>query len=192
MRKLSNYYLKLQECINATIEFDLPFIFDIKPINTIKLKKLVYLICSSEPYELNITKLAQKIEINRNTLYQYLYYLAKGDVFKLLDSKTRGDSIFVKPQKVYLNNSNLNYCYCEKQKIGAIRETFFANQLFEYKLLYPNRGDFLVNDKYMFEIGGLNKTNKQIKDLENSYVIADDLEVGDGNKIPIWLFGFLY
>ena len=188
----TNYYLKLQESINATIEFDLPFIFDIKPINTIKLKKLVYLICSSEPYELNITKLAQKIEINRNTLYQYLYYLAKGDVFKLLDSKTRGDSIFVKPQKVYLNNPNLNYCYCEIQKIGAIRETFFANQLFEYKLLYPNRGDFLVDDKYLFEIGGLNKTNKQIKDLENSYVVMDDLEVGDGNKIPLWLFGFLY
>ena len=188
----TNYYLKLQESINATIEFDLPFIFDIKPINTIKLKKLVYLICSSEPYELNITKLAQKIEINRNTLYQYLYYLAKGDVFKLLDSKTRGDSIFVKPQKVYLNNPNLNYCYCETQKIGAIRETFFANQLFEYKLLYPNRGDFLVKDKYLLEIGGLNKTNKQIKDLENSYVVVDDLEVGDGNKIPLWLFGFLY
>ncbi len=188
----NNYYLKLQESINATIEFDLPFIFDIKPINTIKLKKLVYLICSSEPYELNITKLAQKIEINRNTLYQYLYYLAKGDIFILLDSKTRGDNIFVKPQKVYLNNTNLNFCYCETQKIGTIRETFFANQMFEHKLLYPKNGDFFVDNKYIFEVGGKNKTQKQIQDIENSYLIIDDIEIGNENKIPLWLFGFLY
>ncbi len=188
----TNYYLKLRESINATIEFDLPFIFDIKPVNTIKLKKLVYLICVSEPYELNITKLSQKIEINRNTLYQYLYYLAKGDVFVLLDSKSRGDNIFVKPQKIYLNNSNLNYCYCEIQKTGTIRETFFANQLFEYKLLYPDKGDFLVDNKYIFEIGGKNKTWKQIKDLKNKYLVIDDIEIGSGNKIPLWLFGFLY
>ena len=188
----NNYYLKLQESINATIEFDLPFIFDIKPINTIKLKQLVYLICKSEPYELNITKLAQRIEINRNTLYQYLYYLAKGDVFILLDSKTRGDNIFVKPQKVYLNNPNLNYCYCETQQIGAIRETFFANQLFEHNLLYPKNGDFLVDEKYNFEIGGKSKATSQIKDLDNAFVVKDNIEIGSENIIPLWLFGFLY
>ena len=188
----NNYYLKLQESINATIEFDLPFIFDIKPINTIKLKQLVYLICKSEPYELNITKLAQKIKINRNTLYQYLYYLARGDIFILLDSKTRGDNIFVKPQKVYLKNPNLNYCYCEAQQIGTIRETFFANQMFEHNLLYPNKGDFLVDGEYIFEIGGKNKTSTQIKDLENAYIVKDNIEFGSENIIPLWLFGFLY
>jgi len=170
----------------------LPFVFDIKPINTIKLKQLVYLICSSEPFELNITKLASKIGINRNTLYQYLYYLKRGDIFILLDSKTRGDNIFVKPQKVYLNNTNLNYCYCETQQIGTIRETFFANQLFEYFLLYPNKGDFLVDNKYIFEIGGKNKTKKQIKDIENSFIVQDDIEIGSEKVIPLWLFGFLY
>ena len=188
----NNYYLKLQESINATIEYDLPFIFDIKPINTIKLKQLVYLICSSEPFELNITKLASKIGINRNTLYQYIYYLQRGDIFILLDSKTRGNNIFLKPQKVYLNNSNLNYCYCENQQIGTIRETFFANQLFEHNLLYPNKGDFLVNNKYIFEIGGKNKTKKQIKDVENSFVVQDDIEIGSNRVVPLWLFGFLY
>ena len=188
----NTYYLKLQESINATIEYDLPFVFDIKPLNTIKLKQLVYLICSSEPFELNITKLASKIGINRNTLYQYLYYLHRGDIFILLDSKTRGDNIFVKPQKVYLNNTNLNYCYCETQQIGTIRETFFANQLFEYNLLYPNKGDFLVDNKYIFEIGGKNKTKKQIKDIENSFIVQDDIEIGSERVIPLWLFGFLY
>jgi len=188
----NNYWLKLQEATNATIEFDLPLIFDIKPFYIIKLKKLVFLICNSEPFELNITKLAQKIDINRNTLYQYIYYLQKGEIFKLLDSKTRGDSIFVKPQKIYLNNTNLNYCYCENQKIGTIRETFFINQLFKYKVLYPKKGDFLVDDKYIFEIGGKNKSYKQIEDLKNSFIVADDIEIGFGNKIPLWLFGFLY
>jgi hypothetical protein len=188
----NNYYLKLQESISATIEFDLPFIFDIKPVNTIKLKKLVYLICTSAPFELNITKLAQKIEINRNTLYRYLYYLAKGDIFILLDSKTRGDNIFVKPQKIYLKNPNLNYCYCDIQQIGTIKETFFANQLFEHQLLYPSKGDFLVDNAYVFEIGGKNKTIKQIKNIENSYLVIDDIEIGSENKIPLWLFGFLY
>ena len=188
----TNYYIKLQESINATIESDLPFIFDIKPINTIKLKKLVYLICTSEPFELNITKLAQKIDINRNTLYQYIYYLARGDIFILLDAKTRGDNIFVKPQKIYLQNPNLSYCYCENQKIGTVRETFFANQLFEHTLLYPQSGDFLVDHTYIFELGGKNKTKKQIKNIQNSYIVADNIEIGSGDTIPLWLFGFLY
>jgi predicted AAA+ superfamily ATPase len=187
-----NYPIKLEETINATIEFDLGLIFDIKPINSIKLKKLIYLICNSEPFELNITKLSQKIEINRNTLYQYLYYLDRGNIIKLLDSKTRGDSIFVKPQKVYLNNTNLNYVYCDNQQIGTIRETFFVNQLFKHKLLYPKQGDFLVNDKYIFEIGGKNKTKKQIQNISNSFIVKDDIEIGSNEIIPLWIFGFLY
>ncbi len=186
------YCMKVAETINASIDSDLSLIFDIKPINLIKLKKLIYLICTSKPYELNITKLSQKIEISRNYLYQYLYYLEKGDIFTILNSKTKGDAIFVKPQKIYLKNTNLNHCYCNSLDKGTLRETFFANQLYEYKLTYPKYGDFLVDEKYIFEIGGKNKGFSQIKDIENSYVVADDVEIGFGNKIPLWLFGFLY
>jgi len=186
------YFMKLEESINASIDLDLSLIFDIKPINLIKLKKLIYLICNSEPFELNITKLSQKIEISRNYLYQYIYYLDKGDIFTILNSKARGDMIFVKPQKIYLKNTNLNYCYCENLKKGTIRETFFANQLFEHKITHTNQGDFLIDNKFVIEVGGKNKGYKQIKDIKNSYVVADDIEVGNGNKIPLWLFGFLY
>jgi predicted AAA+ superfamily ATPase len=186
------YCLKLEEAVNASIDSDLSLIFDIKPINLIKLKKLIYLICVSEPFELNITKLSQKIEISRNYLYQYIYYLEKGDIFNILNSKTRGDAIFVKPQKIYLKNTNLNYCYCENSKIGTLRETFFANQLYEHKLTYPKNGDFLVDDKYTFEIGGKNKSFSQIKDVKNSFIVVDGVETGHQNKIPLWLFGFLY
>ena len=121
-----NFHLKLNETINATIEFDLNHIFNIEPKFTIKLKQLVALICQSKPYELNISKLAQKIEINRNTLYQYIYYLGRGNVFNIIHSKTKGDTIFSKPQKLYLSNTNLNYAYCNNTDIGTKREVFFC------------------------------------------------------------------
>ena len=172
----------------------MPFVFGIDVKNTIKLKKLVKLICGSEPFEINITKLAQKMEIDRATLYQYINYLNLGNIFNVLKSKTKGDSIFVKPEKIYLNNTNLNYCYCENQKIGTIRETFAVSQLIHfYDLEYPAKGDLIVDNKYTFEIGGKNKDFSQIKTIkENAYLIIDDIEVGNKNKIPIWLLGFLY
>ena len=179
--------------INATIEFDLAHIFNIEPKLTIKLKQLVTLICSSKPYELNISKLAQKIEINRNTLYQYIYYLHRGQIFHNIYPLHKGDNIFSKPSKLYLNNTNLLYAYCDNIDIGTIRETFFTNQLkINHKINYSKIGDFLVDEKYIFEIGGKNKSFTQIKDIENSFVVADDIEIGFKNKIPLWIFGFLY
>ncbi len=185
------YFKKLEETINVAIETDLPFVFGIDVKNTIKLKKLVKLICQSEPFEINITKLAQKMEIDRATLYQYISYLNKGNIFNILKSKTRGDSIFVKPEKIYLHNTNLNYCYCEEQKIGNIRETFIISQLiYFHDIEYPKKGDLILDKKYIFEIGGKNKDFSQIKD--DGYLILDDIEIGSKRKIPIWLFGFLY
>ncbi len=188
-----NFDTRLNEAINATIEFDLSHIFNIEPKFTIKLKQLVSLICQSKPYELNISKLSQKIGINRNTLYQYIYYLSRGKVFNLLHQTAKGDNIFNKPSKIYLSNTNLNYAYCQTHDIGTIRENFFVNQIKEsHNINYSKIGDFIVDDKYLFEIGGKNKKFKQIKDIKNSFVAADDIEVGFGNKIPLWLFGFLY
>lgn len=199
-----SFLIQLNETINTTIEYDLAHIFNIEPKYTIKLKQLVTLICASKPYELNISKLAQKIEINRNTLYQYLYYLHRGRVFNILQHSTKGDNIFSKPAKIYLANSNLNFAYCSDIETGTIRETFFVNQLQNYFNLHKNRsfldeqllaskqGDFFIDSKYTVEVGGKNKSFKQIKDLPDSYVVSDDIEFGLGNKIPLWLFGFLY
>jgi hypothetical protein len=107
--------------------------------------------------------------------------------------KTKGDNVFSKPQKIYLNNTNLHYTYCNANEIGTIREVFFASMLkVNHTLLLPKKGDFLIDEKYTFEIGGKNKSFKQIKDIENSFVVADDIEVGFNNKIPLYLFGFLY
>ena len=200
----SSFLIRVNETIQTTIEHDLAYIFNIEPKFVIKLKQLVTLICASKPYELNISKLAAKIEINRNTLYQYIYYLNRGKIFNILHQRAKGDNIFAKPAKIYLANTNLNYPYCNNIEIGTIREGFFVNQLNNYFSLHKNRsflddqllaskeGDFLVNGTYTFEIGGKNKSFKQIKDISNSFVVADDIEIGNGAKIPLWLFGFLY
>ena len=187
-----NYCLKLEETINAVIESDLPIIFNIEPSNINKLKQLVAFICTSKPYELNLTALSKKIGINRKTLYLYIHYLTLGNIFSRLEVKSKGDNIFSKPAKLYLNNPNLNNCYCLNSEIGTIREEFCLNMLSNYKLSYPKQGDFLIDDKYIVEVGGKNKSYKQIKDMDNSFIVADDIEVGYKNKIPLWLFGFLY
>jgi predicted AAA+ superfamily ATPase len=188
-----SYCIKLEETVNTVIESDLPIIFNIEPSNIHKLKQLTSYICSSKPYELNLTSLAQKIGINRKTLYQYINYLCMGNIFSRLDANSKGDSVFAKPAKLYLNNPNLNNCYCYDNEVGTIREEFFLNMLsLNHNILYPKKGDFIVDDKYIFEIGGKDKSFKQIKDIPHSFVAADNIETGFGNKIPLWLFGFLY
>jgi predicted AAA+ superfamily ATPase len=188
-----SYSIKLQETINTVIETDIPSIFTIKYENIVNLKKLTKMICQSEPFKLNIKELSGKIGVDRDTLYLYLEYLNRGKIFNILRSKTKGDNIFLKPDKIYLNNPNLYYTYCDDFKIGAIREGCFANQLqVLHNLSIPNSGDFIIDDKYTIEVGGKNKKYNQIKDIDNSFIVADDLEIGFGNKIPLWLFGFLY
>jgi predicted AAA+ superfamily ATPase len=187
------YSQKLNETVSVILENDLPLIFNIEPKNIFKLKKLLSLLCESKPYELNISKLAAKIEINRNTLYHYLHYLEAGGLTMMVKQQGKGDGILTKPEKLYLNNTNLSYAYCNQQETGTLREQFFANQVrLKHELHYAKSGDFMVDGDYLFEIGGKNKSFKQIKDVKNSFIASDDIEVGSGNKIPLWLFGFLY
>ena len=190
----STYFAKLEETINAVIEADIPVIFNVSSENIRKLKGLVKLICTSEPYELNVTKLSQKIGINRNTLYRYLDYLHKGNIIFILKSIQKGDKIFVKPDKLYLNNTNLNFCFCNEQHIGTIRETFAVSMLREhFRMEYPKFGDLFVDGKYFFEIGGKNKDFSQFKgNRKNKFLLIDGIKAGSGNKIPLWLLGFLY
>jgi predicted AAA+ superfamily ATPase len=202
--KKDSFLLRVNETINATIEHDLAYIFNIEPKFIIKLKQLVSLICILKPYELNISKLSAKIEINRNTLYQYIYYLNRGKIFNILHQSVKGDNIFSKPAKLYLNNTNLYFAYCTNIEIGTLRESFFVNQLKNYLALHKNlfflddnflaskKGDFFIKQKYTFEVRGAKKGFNQIKDVEDSFVVTDDIEVGFKNKIPLWLFGFLY
>jgi hypothetical protein len=175
------------------IETDIPSIFALKYENVVNLKKLVKLVCSSKPFTINIKELSAKVGVDRDTLYLFMDYLHRGKIFQVHRSKTKGDNIFLKPDKIYLNNTNLNYCYCTNQEAGTLRETFFANQLSQgHSIEIPQKGDFLIDEKYLVEVGGKDKGFAQIKNIENSFVVADGIESGFGNKIPLWLFGFLY
>jgi len=187
------YLLRLKETINTVVEVDIPSLFPIEYEKIINLKKLIRLVCESKPFKVNIKALSTKIGINDyQTLYRYMDYLQKGKILSLVRSKSRGDTIFVKPQKLYLANTNLHYAYCQTQELGTIREVFFMSMFESERIEVSNEGDFIIDERYTIEVGGKNKSFKQIKDIKESFVVADDIEVGSGSKIPLWLFGFLY
>ena len=187
----NTYLLKLTETINKTIQSDLLYIFNIEISNMQLLKKLLISLCQNPPSSLSITSLSREIGINTRTLYNYISALQKGSLIHLLYYNKKGNAIFQKPDKVLLNNPNLFQILCETN-IGTQRESYFVSQLYTHDIKYSKKGDFLVDEKYTFEIGGASKGFKQIKDVQNSFIVADDIEVGYGAKIPLWLFGFLY
>lgn len=146
------------------------------------------------PFKPNIVKLSKQIGISRETLMRYLYLLERADLLLLLRSGTKGISKMNKPEKIYLNNTNLFHALSQEQaNKGNMRETFFYNQLHAgHKVSYTPSGDFIVDDKYTIEIGGKNKQQKQIKGIEKAYIASDNIEYSHHNRIPLWLFGFLY
>ena len=191
----NDYLIKLNGTLNTVIEVDIPSIFPIEYDSIQNLKKLIRLICQSAPYTPNMKELMAKMDMKDNykSLYRFLEYLNRAKILTILRAKTKGDNIFSKPDKIYLNNTNLHHSYCTSQSIGTIREVFFSSMLkVLHSIQVAQKGDFLVDNKYTFEVGGKNKSFKQIANLPNSFVISDDIEIGFGNKIPLWLFGFLY
>lgn len=189
-----DFYSKLLQTINLILELDLPAIENIDYNHIVKIKRLLYAISTSVPFTPNITKLSEKTEMSRQALIKALHYLERARLIIMLHKNNKGISILSKPEKIYINNSNILYALSEKNaNTGNIRETFFVNQLTDlFKVNLPENGDFIVNDKYVFEIGGKNKSQKQIKGIEKAFVVKDDIENGINNIIPLWLFGFLY
>ncbi|MBU1172005.1 MAG: AAA family ATPase [Proteobacteria bacterium] len=198
----SYYMLKVREVINHILEVDLPLVNRIEPRQISKIKKLLYLLSISVPFTPNIAKLSEATQISRPTLYEYLERLQDAKLLNLVRSKGRGYDILTKPDKIFLENSNLMYAIADQANTGSMRELFFVNQLKNAHSSHPSlvehcvelsgKADFIVNSHYTFEIGGKNKVFQQISGVENSFVVADDIEVGFKNKIPLWLFGFLY
>lgn len=157
-----------------------------------KLKKLLAILSTLVPYTPNISDLATAISSNRNNTVKYLSLLANARLLNLVSYKNKTIGDLTKPDKVLLNNTNLAYAYSENANNGSSRETFFVNQLSAVnKVILAPKGDFIV-DNYTFEVGGKNKSFEQIKDIPNSYVVADDIETGYRNKIPLWMFGMMY
>jgi predicted AAA+ superfamily ATPase len=188
------YQIRLGEVINMILEIELPLLRGVALSYIRKIKQLLLIISESVPFIPNVSKLSEKIGINRATLLSYLHYIDEIGLTRNLFKDANGISRLQKPSKIYLENTNLIFTLSkENANVGNIRETFFANQLaYHHQLSYTENGDFMVDEKYVFEIGGKNKTIKQLGDLPNAFVATDEIEYGFYNKIPLWLFGFLY
>ena len=192
--ELDLYEHRVEEVINMMLEIELPLLRGMDIGLVPKIKQLLGIISESVPFVPNIVNLSQKIEIHRTTLMSYLFYLQELGLTYHLLKEARGSVRLQKPAKIYLENTNLMYVLSSfSANRGNVRETFFANQVgYKHKISYHEKTDFLVDYTYAFEIGGKDKSKKQITGIENAYIVSDEIEYGYQNKIPIWLFGFLY
>ena len=192
----SSVHQRINQLIRTIVEIDMAELQDFDIRNAKKLLQLIYVIAQQVPFKPNISNLAIKTGIHRNTLNNYLYYLEQAKVISLLFPTGNSIATFTlqKPEKIVLNNTTLlNALSEEKPLIGTVRETFFVSQLLTlYKVKLSKQADFLVNDKYTFEIGGKSKGQKQIEGIENAWIVKDDIELPLLNTIPLWLIGLLY
>lgn len=186
--------VRLYRVINTVLESDLAFARDYSTSNIIALKKLLGVIAESAPFTPNISKIAERLKLGRTSVLTYLKHLADAHVLNLAHRPGKGMSMLQKPDKIYFENSAFTYAFQERPMTGTLPETFFFNQLKNagYSVRLAQKGDFLVDDTYTFEIGGKNKDHSQIKGQSDAYLALDGIEIGFDRKIPLWLFGFLY
>jgi predicted AAA+ superfamily ATPase len=188
------YHQKLINTINLIIEIDINAVDHISYELIVKLKKLLFAIATSAPFTPNITKLSERIGTSRAVLIQAIKQLERAGLVNELYRPTKGIGALTKPEKLFLNNTNLMYALAkENTNVGNLRETFFVNQFKNLAVIHlADQGDFLIDEKFTFEIGGKNKKQIQIQNIDNSFIAKDNIEIGAGNVIPVWLFGFLY
>lgn len=191
-----HYAITLEQNIHTTLESDMVAINPELTGHTIKkIKQLLIAISSMVPFTPNWSNIRNILNVgDTRTIKKYFQYLEGAGLIQTMLTGSKKLNVLETPEKVYLDNPNQMHAICTiTPNIGTIRETFFLDMLkVEHQIALPKKGDFLVEDSYVFEIGGRNKDNKQIKGIKNGYLACDDIEIGINNKIPLWLFGFLY
>jgi len=188
-----SYPQKLTETISLALTSDLPAIHPISYASIEKIRLLLHVISESVPFQPNISKLSEHVGVTRNMISNFFRYLEDMRIIRGLYASGQGLPVMQKPEKVFLHHPNLIFALSsEHRDVGSIRESFFINQASAVSpVSYTKEGDFKVG-KYTFEVGGRSKKGKQVKDIPDAYVAADDIEIGHGRKIPLWLFGFFY
>jgi len=196
MEKEGIFLQKLNQIINTVLEVDLQLIEQYSAANTLKIKKLLGVVSESAPFEPNITKLASRLGMGRDTIKTYLANLDAARLLNLMTRHSKGVASLQKPDKIYLENTNFSHALKNNPNVGTIRETFFVNQLrnagHRVELATSGSGDFIVDGKVTFEIGGLSKDSSQISETDNAWLVIDELEKPYLNRIPLWYFGCLY
>lgn len=184
---------RLRQITSVVIDSDLPAVEKVSFETLQKVRKLLMIISEKVPFEPNMSELWKQLSTNNDLGLRMLYALDKAQILTLLSSKAKSYKYLYKPDKIFLNNTNLMNALCPNVDKGNERETFFVCQMHVTKdVKRPKNGDFLIDDKYLFEVGGKNKTFNQIADIPNSYLAIDNTEVGFGCRIPLWMFGFSY
>ena len=195
LKSKENYATLIEQVVNYVIETELPQCYGVDMAMVRKIKALMSIVSSSIPYEVDATKLSGVIGVHRTTVVNYLYMLDKAKLINMLFAEAKTIKKLQKPDKIYIENPNMLYALAEGNvEIGTARETFCINQLrVHHNVEYSKKqGDFRVDGKYTFEIGGQSKGFGQVAGVSDSYVLADDIETPFGRKLPLWAMGFLY
>lgn len=191
-----SYWLTLEQNVHITIESDLVAIYPYLTGTSIKkIKQLLIFISTSVPFTPNWTNIKKVVDVSDDrTVKSYFKYLEDASLIRLLQSDSKKFSKIEKPEKIYLNNPNqIQAITSGNGNIGNLRETFFLSMLVQsHDVNLPTNGDFIVDHKYTFEIGGPKKDYNQIKNISDAYLASDNIELGINQRIPLWLFGFLY
>ncbi len=192
-KDLAGFPARLQETIKSILNDDMPYVEDITRATKQKIMKMLMIIAENVPQTPKMSDLYAALETSREQGLKMLSFLERADLLATLSAVAKNIKYLSKPDKIYLNNPNLMYALTPNANTGTLRETFFLNQLsYVGEVNYPKQGDFLCQQKYLFEVGGHKKTFDQIKDIPDSYLAVDDIETGRRNRIPLYMFGFLY
>lgn len=184
---------RLQQVVESIVLSEIPSIGNVEYDSVYKVKRLLGILAESAPYTLNISSLCNSLQASRNNVLKLIDLMDKAALTHRVYSVATGMNLLTKPEKILFHNTNLMYSLASQVDAGTARETFFVSQLSGTHQMYmPERGDLVVDGKWLFEIGGKKKRFSQIKDISQSFVVADNLEIGHGNKIPLWMFGMLY
>lgn len=190
---IEGFDAKLLEVIDSVLNEDLPAVEDVTFATVQKTRKLLMILAERCPQTPKMNELYAALETTRDQGMKMLYALERGALVGILTSQSKNVKTLVKPDKIMMNNPNLMFALSPHADVGSIRECFFYNQVSTVsELFFPLKGDFEVDRKYLFEVGGRKKSFEQIKDEPDSFLAVDNTEVGHFNRIPLWMFGLLY
>ena len=190
----SGYYERVFETVEKVLDSDYPAVEDVTPATIRKTKKMLMVLAATCPQQPNMSALYRELETDRNQGLKMLSVLERAGLIALVPSGKDTLKNLSRPEKIFCGNPNIMHALVSRADEGTIRETFFVNQLRAagHDVACAEKGDFVVDQRLLFEVGGRKKRFSQIKDIPDSFVAADDIDTGFGNKIPLWLFGFLY
>lgn len=184
---------RVNQVIETIIFSEMPAVSELGYESIYKVKPLLGILAAQAPYTVNVSALSKALSTSRPIVLKLFALLHDAAIVRQLFAAIDGITALTKPDKILFDNTNLMYALAPDSEIGTVRETFVGSMLGAmHTLTMPNRGDFLIDGKCLLEVGGPSKGYRQIAGIENSYVIRDGIDIGEGNKIPMWLLGLLY